>query len=226
MTGSIMAASGKRASYPRRIRNWLNMFIPCSRSESPMGKFEEPNPSGLTDFRMTEDFVIKYFWSACGYSLMSIPILFPAVKALKEGHSQVADRTESGLHKAQTDAGYVSNRRLLLSLADAGGRLMYSGKDLAELSGYTSRVYSLLASLHGLDNDIYPEHPHLLEGKFYDLANVNGRVIIGPDHVLLQGVPIVAPAGGAGAERGGEELLQSLDLRVEKGEHTLITGPK
>jgi ATP-binding cassette subfamily D (ALD) long-chain fatty acid import protein len=55
--------------------------------------------------------------------------------------------------------GYVSNRRLLLSLADAGGRLMYSGKDLAELSGYTSRVYSLLASLHALDNGIYPENP-------------------------------------------------------------------
>lgn len=36
---------------------------------------------------------------------------------------------------------------------------MYSGKDLAELSGYTSRVYSLLASLHALDNDIYPENP-------------------------------------------------------------------
>jgi len=55
--------------------------------------------------------------------------------------------------------GYVSNRRLLLSLADAGGRLMYSGKDLAELSGYTSRVYSLLASLHALDQDVYPENP-------------------------------------------------------------------
>lgn len=36
---------------------------------------------------------------------------------------------------------------------------MYSGKDLAELSGYTSRVYSLLASLHALDNGIYPENP-------------------------------------------------------------------
>jgi hypothetical protein len=35
---------------------------------------------------------------------------------------------------------------------------MYSGKDLAELSGYTSRVYSLLASLHALDNGIYPEN--------------------------------------------------------------------
>jgi len=59
------------------------------------------------------------------------------------------------------------------------------------------------------------------------MSNVHGQVIIGPDHVLLKGVPIVAPAGGsAGAERGGEELIRRLDLRVEKGEHTLITGPK
>lgn len=36
---------------------------------------------------------------------------------------------------------------------------MYSGKDLAELPGYTSRVYSLLASLHALDKDVYPENP-------------------------------------------------------------------
>lgn len=51
-------------------------------------------------------------------------------------------------------------------------------------------------------------------------------MILGKNHVLLRGVPIVAPAGGAaGAERGGEELIRSLDLRVEKGEHTLITGP-
>ena len=55
--------------------------------------------------------------------------------------------------------GYMSNRRLLLSLADAGGRLMYSGKDLAELSGYTGRVYSLISSLHALDNSIYPPNP-------------------------------------------------------------------
>jgi ATP-binding cassette subfamily D (ALD) long-chain fatty acid import protein len=56
---------------------------------------------------------------------------------------------------------------------------------------------------------------------------VKGEVIIGRDHLLLKNVPIVAPAGGsAGAERGGEELIKSLNLRVEKGEHTLITGPK
>lgn len=59
------------------------------------------------------------------------------------------------------------------------------------------------------------------------MSEVHGNVVIAPNHLLLRGVPIVAPAGGAaGAERGGEELIRSLDLRVEKGEHTLITGPK
>lgn len=97
---------------------------------------------------------------------------------------------------------------------------MYSGKDLAELSGYTSRVYSLLASLHALHNDIYDD-----SSDHYALANVQGRIILGRDHLLLQGVPIVVPAAGS-ADRGGEELIHSLDLTVGKGQHTLITGPK
>lgn len=46
-----------------------------------------------------------------------------------------------------------------MSLGDAGGRLMQSGKELAELSGYTSRVYSLISSLHALDNNVYPVNP-------------------------------------------------------------------
>ncbi|BEI87672.1 uncharacterized protein CcaverHIS019_0103900 [Cutaneotrichosporon cavernicola] len=177
-------------------------------------------------YSMTEDFVIKYCWSALGYGLMSIPVFFPVSRhatgvpdKARDENDDVASRTES----------YVSNRRLLISLGDAGGRLMYSGKDLAELSGYTSRVYSLLASLHALDNNDYPKNPRPaslpLNKPFYDLGDVKGSVVMGRDHVVLKGVPIVAPAGGAaGAERGGEELIHCLDLRVEKGEHTLITG--
>jgi ATP-binding cassette subfamily D (ALD) long-chain fatty acid import protein len=50
---------------------------------------------------MTEDFVIKYLWSAAGYGLMSIPILFPGAKDLvkavtaDQSHREVASRTES-----------------------------------------------------------------------------------------------------------------------------------
>lgn len=40
---------------------------------------------------------------------------------------------------ALCDTAYISNRRLLLSLADAGGRLMYAYKDLVEVAGLTGR---------------------------------------------------------------------------------------
>ena len=55
------------------------------------------------------------------------------------------------------------------------------------------------------------------------MYDINGFVQSGRDHITLQGVPIVAPAGSA---RGGEELLHSLDLQIRRGQHTLITGPK
>ena len=47
-------------------------------------------------------------------------------------------------------ADYISNRRLLPSLADAGGRLMYAYKDIFELVGLSSRLYTLFATLHAL----------------------------------------------------------------------------
>jgi ATP-binding cassette subfamily D (ALD) long-chain fatty acid import protein len=37
-----------------------------------------------------------------------------------------------------------------MSLADAGGRLMYAYKDLLQLAGLTSRMYGLVAALHGV----------------------------------------------------------------------------
>lgn len=48
-------------------------------------------------YGMTEDFVIKYLWSAVGYGLMSIPILFPAQREVKATslRDEVAHRTES-----------------------------------------------------------------------------------------------------------------------------------
>jgi ATP-binding cassette subfamily D (ALD) long-chain fatty acid import protein len=53
---------------------------------------------------MTEDFVIKYFWSVLGYGLMSIPVFFPVARHVMQHdpsttkadvHVEVAARTES-----------------------------------------------------------------------------------------------------------------------------------
>jgi ATP-binding cassette subfamily D (ALD) long-chain fatty acid import protein len=115
----------------------------------------------------------------------------------------------------------------MLSLADAGGRLMYSYKDLAELAGYTSRVYTLLSTLHELDQDHFQSVPRpasLPESEpFYDLGHVNGRLVQDWESIEFYRAPIVAPAPGN--ERGGELLVKDLDVRIKPGEHMLITGP-
>jgi ATP-binding cassette subfamily D (ALD) long-chain fatty acid import protein len=112
---------------------------------------------------------------------------------------------------------------------------MYSWKDLSELAGYTSRVYTLLSTLHDLDASHYQSLPRPVDlapsEPFYDLGTLNGKLVIEPrasanvsDHgVEFDKVPIVAPAPGM--ERGGEELIKKLTVSVRKGEHLLITGP-
>lgn len=176
-------------------------------------------------YNMTEDFVLKYCWSASGYIIIAAPLLFgfnSPTKALSdsknaEDTSGVANKTES----------YISNRRLLMSLADAGSRLMYSFKELNELAGYTSRVYTLVSTLHLLERGQYQSLPRPKElasnEPFYDMGNINGKVIVGSQEVSLTKVPIVAPAPGM--ERGGEELVKGLSLNVKAGDHMLITGP-
>jgi ATP-binding cassette subfamily D (ALD) long-chain fatty acid import protein len=116
----------------------------------------------------------------------------------------------------------------MLSLADAGGRLMYSYKDLAELAGYTSRIYTLLSTLHELDADHYQPtaRPATLPASepFYDLGHINGRLVQDFSGIEFDGTPIVAPAPGQN-ERGGELLVKDLDVQIKRGEHMLITGP-
>ncbi|KAJ9100573.1 hypothetical protein QFC21_003617 [Naganishia friedmannii] len=172
---------------------------------------------------MTEDFIIKYFWSAAGYGLMSIPLLFSknakATVTTNSASTMVASRTEN----------YVSNRRLLLSLADAGGRLMYSGKEISELVGYTNRVYGLLGALHTLDTDSYPvvDRPaHLPNDKpFFVMSNVHGETCIAENRVALIEVPIVVPPTDTLSQlEGGDVLVKSLTFAVGENEHTLISG--
>lgn len=104
---------------------------------------------------------------------------------------------------------------------------MYSYKELAELAGYTSRVYSLLSTLHELNVGSYQSVPRPASldpsQPFYDLGHINGVVADqARGGVEFDKVPIVAPAPGL--ERGGEELVKRLEVKVGPGEHMLITG--
>jgi ATP-binding cassette subfamily D (ALD) long-chain fatty acid import protein len=171
-------------------------------------------------YNILEDFVLKYSWSAFGYLVTSLPIFLPAWGGLG-GLSEIAQLAESDTRERSRMKDFITNKRLMLSLADAGGRMMYSIKDLSELAGYTSRVYTLISTLHRVHADAYFT-PRSMRSEVFSLSDVQGTVQKGFDGVRLENVPVVAPGL---FPSGGEELVESLSFIVHSGEHLLITGP-
>ena len=185
-------------------------------------------------YNMLEDFVLKYSWSAFGYLITSLPVFLPTLRGMTAGSGASPAATDESMAKStpvelaqHADRSgarmkqFITNKRLMLSLADAGGRMMYSIKDLSELAGYTSRVYTLISTLHRVHaNAYYPargSHPEL-----FGLADVQGTLHKGFDGVRLENVPVVAPSL---YPAGGEELIDNLSFIVGPGDHLLITGP-
>ncbi|TFK89661.1 hypothetical protein K466DRAFT_584399 [Polyporus arcularius HHB13444] len=177
-------------------------------------------------YEWTEDFLIKYLWSAAGYCLISIPVLWTRVRNVgvqtqgprsherQRRDDEVANRTET----------YISSRRLLLSLADAGGRLMYVYKDLLELAGLTTRLYTLLSTLHNLPHPLLPNDAD------------EDKVAL---HDVDVGVPTAAASFVAASQSTSADdlaalaaeskppstvLVKGLSFELQAGEHLMITG--
>lgn len=169
-------------------------------------------------YNILEDFVLKYSWSAYGYLLTSLPVFLPAWGGM--GGVIELSSEQTGRERGRMKE-FITNKRLMLSLADAGGRLMYSLKDLSELAGYTSRVYTLISTLHRVHANAYFP-PHGTHPELYSLSDVQGTTQRGFDGVRLENVPIVAPSI---FPNGGDELIESLSLIVHSGEHLLVSPP-
>ncbi|KAL0085125.1 ABC transporter transmembrane region 2-domain-containing protein [Phycomyces blakesleeanus] len=172
-------------------------------------------------YNMFEDFLIKYAWSAFGLGLCSIPVFLPDLAGQRSVAAAAASEgSDENVKVGSHTRGFITNKRLLISLADAGGRMMYSYKELAELAGYTSRVYGLLSILHALHASEYdgPE-----DARRFALTNIKGKVELGIDGIKFDKVPIVAPSSGP--DNVGELLVNDLTLDVQPGEHLMVTGP-
>ena len=171
-------------------------------------------------YNMLEDFVLKYSWSAFGYLITSLPVFLPTWGGLG-GVLELSHPSERQGHEQGRMKEFITNKRLMLSLADAGGRIMYSIKDLSELAGYTSRIYTLISTLHRVHANAYyisrGTHPEL-----FSLSDVQGTIHKGFSGVRLEHTPVVAPSL---YPRGGDELIEDLSFVVQPGEHLLISGP-
>ncbi|EGE09507.1 peroxisomal ABC transporter [Trichophyton equinum CBS 127.97] len=130
-------------------------------------------------YNMFEDMLLKYSWSAFGYLITSLPIFLPAWGGaggiLEMATPGAGINRERGRMKE-----FITNKRLMLSLADAGGRMMYSIKDLSELAGYTSRVYTLISTLHRVHANSYHQ-PRGSQIELYSLSDVQGTIHSGFD---------------------------------------------
>ncbi|KAF8660753.1 hypothetical protein AX16_001548 [Volvariella volvacea WC 439] len=169
-------------------------------------------------YEWTEDYVIKYLWSAAGYALIAVPLLYTRTKrslglqADESSHRATQDDAVAG--RTET---YISNRRLLLSLADAGGRLMYAYKDLLELAGLTTRLYTLLSTLHNLPKlPVNTPSPDGVEISHVDVGVPQVKVVQSEDEI---------PAEGASDDGTSHPpLVKDLSLVLKEGEHLMITG--
>lgn len=151
---------------------------------------------------MFEDFIIKYCWSATGYVVSSVPVFRPD---LVRGRNQGKTKDEKA---GEHTKSFITNKRLMIALADAGGRILYSYKELAELAGRTVRVYNLLSVLHA----VHVGKSALIVDK------VHGRLEKGCDFVRFEDTPIVVPG------HKKDILIKNLNIEVRSGEHLMITG--
>lgn len=172
-------------------------------------------------YNMLEDFILKYSWSAFGYIITSLPVFLPAWGGLG-GAQELGPTSGTGDRSRGRMKEFITNKRLMLSLADAGGRMMYSIKDLSELAGYTSRVYTLISTLHRVHAGAYASHRRSRPGELYSLNDIQGTLHSGFDGVRLEDVPVVAPSL---YPYGGDELIESLSFVLHSGDHLLISGP-
>ncbi|CAO3615135.1 unnamed protein product [Cunninghamella echinulata] len=154
---------------------------------------------------MLEDFIIKYFWGACGLLLCSVPVFFK-VDGIDVG--TVGSRTE----------GFVTNRRLLMSSSDAVGRIMYAYKEITELAGYTTRVIDLLDVFEDVKVGKYQKRLVSSVSTESNAKTLEGRgEVKQSENIEFIDVPIVSP--------NGDVLVPKLTFHVKPGMHLLIVGP-
>lgn len=171
-------------------------------------------------YNMLEDFVLKYSWSAFGYLITSLPVFLPEWGGLG-GASELTLQTSDSTRQHGRMKEFITNKRLMLSLADAGGRIMYSIKDLSELAGYTSRVYTLISTLHRVHASAYYP-PRGTSPELFSLSDIQGTLHKGYPGIRLETVPLVAPSP---FPLPGEILIDSLSFVLRPGDHLLISGP-
>ncbi|AMD19043.1 HBR142Wp [Eremothecium sinecaudum] len=158
-------------------------------------------------YSIIEDYILKYTWSALGYSYASIPIV---LMTLATG----VNNEELSMKE------FIVNKRLMLNLADAGSRLMYSIKDISQLTGYTGRIFSLLTVLHRVHSSDFkygimevPSDEARVSPEVCKKTpkEIRGTVQRNFDGIRLENIDVVIPSP---AGLSGNKLISKLKFHI------------
>lgn len=114
---------------------------------------------------------------------------------------------------------YYNSGRMMFKLAEALGRLALAGREMTRLSGFTTRVESLINVLNDLQKGKYQRTmvSDSASTESLDLIPGSGELVIQDNIIKFENVPLVTP--------NGDVLIKALDFEVPSGRNVLICGP-
>lgn len=170
--------------------------------------------SRFIHFRFTmgvmDSIIAKYIAMAVGYLAISRPFLNVTNK--RHLNSTYSERLED----------YYQSGRMLMSLAQALGRIVLAGRDMTRLSGFTARITEIQEVLKELNSGRYERTMVSERTKDTTIQNVplipgTGEVIIADNVIKFEHIPLATP--------NGDILIRDLSFEVSSGTNVLVCGP-
>ena len=170
---------------------------------------------------MVEGIVVKYGATISGLLICAIPVFVRPLVSSNTSHVIAAagkDAIKSIQSSDDRARDYVRNRRLLLGLAEAIGRILLSYKEITSVAGYVNRVYELMEVMDDVRAGRWCVNRVGTDGMDVCRATMD-HVSVRDDarEIVFDQVPIRCP--------NGDVMLPWLDFTIKHGENVLITGP-
>uniref|UniRef100_A0A8C1DLH6 ATP-binding cassette, sub-family D (ALD), member 3b n=2 Tax=Cyprinus carpio TaxID=7962 RepID=A0A8C1DLH6_CYPCA len=117
---------------------------------------------------------------------------------------------------------YYQSGRMLISLAQALGRIVLAGREMNRLSGFTARITEIQEVLKELNSGRYERTMVTQRIKDDSVEKIplmpgRGKIIIADNIIKFEHIPLVTP--------NGDILIRDLSFEVSSGTNVLVCGP-
>uniref|UniRef100_A0A673NC37 ATP-binding cassette sub-family D member 3-like n=1 Tax=Sinocyclocheilus rhinocerous TaxID=307959 RepID=A0A673NC37_9TELE len=159
---------------------------------------------------VVDSIIAKYIAMGVGYLVISRPFL--DLTNQRHVNSTYSERLED----------YYRSGRMLISLAQALGRIVLAGREMTRLSGFTARITEIQEVLKELNSGRYERTMVTQRIKDDSVEKIplipgKGKIIIADNIIKFEHIPLVTP--------NGDILIRDLSFEVSSGTNVLVCGP-